>query len=187
MDRRIIRSRQMIMQAFIGLLGEQDFEKITIQGIADRANVNRGTVYLHFTDKYALLEQSVETYLIMLADSCMPDNEPDERSVSEISRDLLIRAFNYLREHAAIYRILITNQGVPAFRHRMTEMIEKNIRLLVKNIKLDDAIYKDVLAQFLSVSITGMIEWWVVESMPYSPEEMVEQMGKILEARLQLW
>ncbi|MNW23968.1 DNA-binding transcriptional repressor AcrR [compost metagenome] len=183
MDRRIVRSRQMIMQAFIELLGEQDFERITIQGIADRANVNRGTVYLHFTDKYDLLEQSVETYLMMLADSCVLEEE----AATELSRDLLIRTFTYLKEHAAIYGVLITNKGIPTFRHRMTQMIERNITVVVNHMKLETDIHRDVLAQFLSVSVTGLIEWWVVQSMPYTPEEMVEQMTKILEARLQLW
>ncbi|KQY94773.1 TetR family transcriptional regulator [Paenibacillus sp. Root52] len=183
MDRRIMRSRQMIMQAFIELLGEQDFEKVTIQGIADRANVNRGTVYLHFTDKYDLLEQSVDTYLMMLADSCIPE----EGTTTELSRDLFIRAFTYLKEHAAIYSVLITNKGIPTFRHRMTQMIKGNVTMVVNHMKLESDIHRDVLAQFLSVSITGLIEWWVVESMPYTPEEMVEQMNKILEARLQLW
>lgn len=183
MDRRIMRSRQMIMQAFIALLGEQEFEKVTIQGIADRANVNRGTIYLHFTDKYDLLEQSVETYLTMLADSCVPEDGP----TNELSRDLMIRAFAYLKEHAEIYGVLITNKGIPTFRHRMTQMIEANITLVVNQMKLETGIHKDVLAQFLSVSITGLIEWWVVQSMPYTPEEMVDQMTRILEARLQVW
>ncbi|WP_179212480.1 TetR/AcrR family transcriptional regulator [Brevibacillus brevis] len=183
MDRRIARSRQVIMQAFIELLGEQEFERVTIQGIADRANVNRGTIYLHFTDKYDLLEQSVENYLMMLADSCVPENGP----TNELSRDLLIRAFTYLKEHAATYNVLITNKGIPTFRHRMTQMIEANITLVVNQMTLETGIHKDVLAQFLSVSITGLIEWWVIQSMPYTPEEMVEQVAKILEARLQLW
>lgn len=183
MDRRIERSRQMIMQAFIGLLEEQDFEKITIQGIADRANVNRGTVYLHFTDKYDLLEQSVETYLMMLVDSCLQE----EGVATELSRELLIRAFTYLKEHASIYRVLMTNKGIPTFRHRMTQFIKGNITVVVNYMNLETGIHRDVMAQFLSISVTGLIEWWIVESMPYTPEEMVEQMTKILEARLQLW
>lgn len=183
MDRRIVRSRQMIMEAFIGPLGEQDFEKITIQGIADRANVNRGTVYLHFTDKYDLLERSVETYLKMLVDSCLPEEGPG----AGLSPDLLVRAFVYLKEHASIYRVLITSRGTPTFRHRMTQMIKGNIAVVVSGMKLESDIHRDVLAQYLSISITGLIEWWVVESMPYTPEEMVEQLNKILTTRLELW
>lgn len=65
-------------------------------------------------------------------------------------------------------------------------MIEAKITLVVNQMKLETGIHKDVLTQFLSVSIMGLIEWWVVQSMPYTPEEMVEQMARILEARLQL-
>jgi AcrR family transcriptional regulator len=43
-------------------LGERDFEQITINDIADRANVNRGTIYLHDTDKFDLLDQCIEMY-----------------------------------------------------------------------------------------------------------------------------
>ncbi|MBR2566344.1 MAG: TetR/AcrR family transcriptional regulator [Paenibacillus sp.] len=183
MDRRIVRTRHMIMQGFISLLEEQEFEKITIQGIADRANVNRGTIYLHFTDKYDLLEQSVETYLVQLIESCIPE----EGLSAELSPELLIQAFAYLKEHAAIYRVLITSKGTPTFRYRMTQMIKGNITIVVNQMKLDNEIHRDVLVEFLSISITGLIEWWIAESMPYTPEEMVEQMKKILEARLQLW
>lgn len=183
MDRRVARTRQMIMQAFIGLLGEQDFEKITIQGVADRAKVNRGTVYLHFTDKYDLLEQSVETYLVILVNSCLPE----EGSGAGVSQDLLTRSFAYLKEHASIYRVLINSKGTPTFRDRMTQMIKGNITVIVNEMKLEKDIHRDVLVQFLSISITGLIEWWVAESMPYTPEEMVEQMNKILKAKLELW
>jgi hypothetical protein len=63
----------------------------------------------------------------------------------------------------------------------------ENITVVVNYMNLETGIHRDVMAQFLSISVTGLIEWWIVESMPYTPEEMVEQMTKILEARLQLW
>jgi AcrR family transcriptional regulator len=55
-DPRIVRTRQLIVRAFQELLGEKDFEALTIQEIADRATINRVTFYAHFEDKYVLLE-----------------------------------------------------------------------------------------------------------------------------------
>ena len=55
-DPRITRTRQLIVKAFQELLGEKDFEALTIQEIADRATINRVTFYAHFEDKYVLLE-----------------------------------------------------------------------------------------------------------------------------------
>ncbi|MEH7097119.1 TetR/AcrR family transcriptional regulator [Neobacillus vireti] len=43
-DRRIAESQVAIKNAVIDLLSEKSFDYITIQDIADRADVNRGTI-----------------------------------------------------------------------------------------------------------------------------------------------
>jgi AcrR family transcriptional regulator len=58
-DRRARRSRRLLQEAFQQLLTEKGFDAISVQDIAERADVNRGTFYAHFTDKYALLEDVV--------------------------------------------------------------------------------------------------------------------------------
>lgn len=55
-DRRITKSQEAIKKALIELMSEKSFDDITIQDIADRANVNRGTIYLHYLDKFDLLD-----------------------------------------------------------------------------------------------------------------------------------
>jgi AcrR family transcriptional regulator len=59
-DPRIKRTRQMLFEALIALLVEKNFESITVQDIADRSTVNRGTIYAHFKDKFALLEAMIQ-------------------------------------------------------------------------------------------------------------------------------
>jgi AcrR family transcriptional regulator len=55
-DRRIQRTQQLLFQAFREIAREKDFAAISVRDITERANVNRGTFYAHFADKYALLE-----------------------------------------------------------------------------------------------------------------------------------
>lgn len=55
-DRRIQRTRQILLQAFKEVAQEKGFAATSIQDIAKRANVNRGTFYHHFTDKYMLVD-----------------------------------------------------------------------------------------------------------------------------------
>ncbi|RCX19715.1 TetR family transcriptional regulator [Fontibacillus phaseoli] len=180
MDRRIMRTRQAIMEAFIGLLGEQGFEKITIHEIADRANVNRGTVYLHFTDKFDLLEQCIETYLQFLYESCQPDGDPNWVS----AKTQLLRTFEFLEQHTSVYSILLTSKGVPAFRNRMMAMVERGIGENTRSCGLYAGVHPEILGQFLSSAIAGLVEWWILQSMPYSPAEMVEQLHVLLERNL---
>ena len=56
-DPRITRTRKLLVDAFMGLLAEKDFEDITVQDVAARATVNRATFYDHFMDKYALADE----------------------------------------------------------------------------------------------------------------------------------
>ncbi|MFD3258087.1 TetR/AcrR family transcriptional regulator [Paenibacillus lentus] len=172
MDRRILKTRQAIMEAFIGMMEENSFEKITINAIAERANVNRGTVYLHFTDKYDLLDQCFETYLQYLYESCMPDG--DHSKVS--AKPLLLRTFEFLERNSSIYSTLLTSKGVPAFRKRMMAMMEMGIEEHIKSCGISPGINREILVQFLSVAVAGLVEWWIINSMPYTPAEMVEQL-----------
>jgi AcrR family transcriptional regulator len=60
-DPRILRSRQMLMEALVKLLDRKEFDDISVQEIADEATLNRATFYLHYADKNALLQAMTAT------------------------------------------------------------------------------------------------------------------------------
>ena len=53
---RVLRSRQMLMEALLRLLSRKEFDSISVQEIADEATLNRATFYLEYPDKDALLQ-----------------------------------------------------------------------------------------------------------------------------------
>jgi AcrR family transcriptional regulator len=55
-DPRIRRTRLLLQQALGKLLDQKEFDKISVQDIAEAATVNRATFYDHYPDKFALLE-----------------------------------------------------------------------------------------------------------------------------------
>ena len=59
-DRRKVRTKKEIKETFISLLEEKSFEKMSVRDLTERANINRGTFYLHYLDKYDLLEKLEE-------------------------------------------------------------------------------------------------------------------------------
>jgi AcrR family transcriptional regulator len=61
LDPRIRRTRLLLQEALGKLLETKDFDKISVQDIAEAATVNRATFYDHYTDKFALLECMVGT------------------------------------------------------------------------------------------------------------------------------
>ena len=54
-DRRIQRTRAMLLSALLDLIVERGYEEVSVQDIVDRANVGRSTFYKHFLDKRELL------------------------------------------------------------------------------------------------------------------------------------
>ena len=59
LDLRSRRTHSLILEAFNSLLIEKKFESISVQDVADRAQIHRVTFYAHFPDKYALLDYAV--------------------------------------------------------------------------------------------------------------------------------
>ncbi|WP_240622902.1 TetR/AcrR family transcriptional regulator, partial [Staphylococcus condimenti] len=51
MDKRVVKTRRNITETFLDLFYKKDFEKITIKEIADAAEIERKTFYLHYLDK----------------------------------------------------------------------------------------------------------------------------------------
>ncbi len=50
-------------RTFFALLAEVGFAKMTVADICRRAEINRGTFYLHYEDKYALLDALIDEAL----------------------------------------------------------------------------------------------------------------------------
>lgn len=68
LDPRIRRTRQLLQDALKRLLEEKEFDKITIQEIAEAATLNRATFYAHYPDKFALLEELIRVSFLQLLD-----------------------------------------------------------------------------------------------------------------------
>ena len=55
-DKRIAKTKKVLKSALIEMLGEEDFEHISVTELCRKAEVSRITFYSHYNDKYALLD-----------------------------------------------------------------------------------------------------------------------------------
>lgn len=61
-DRRIVRTRRAIHIAFIDLLTEYEYTKITITALAKRADIDRKTFYTHYSSIDSLFEDVIRQH-----------------------------------------------------------------------------------------------------------------------------
>jgi len=58
-DRRVKRTRELLLDALVHLLMERGYEKLTVQNLLDRAGVGSATFYALFQSKDELLASSI--------------------------------------------------------------------------------------------------------------------------------
>ena len=163
------------MHTFIDLLAEKGFEKITINDISERANINRGTVYLHYTDKFDLLDKCIETYIELLLDHCAP------RVDIHLNASAFQRMFEYLEKNFSIYKLLLCNEGLGFFRSRLYAIIAQTVTEVIGIKSENNAFSNGVTTHFLTSGFIGVLEWWINNSMPCSVQEITEQLLFLLE------
>ncbi|WP_240420793.1 TetR/AcrR family transcriptional regulator [Paenibacillus periandrae] len=170
-DRRILKTKEAINKAFLELFSEKEFEQITINDIADRANVNRGTIYLHYTDKYDLLYKCIDFHLSKMFSSCtIHVNLEKDDFISEQKP-----IFKYFEDNFLFFSSMISNKITSLFQERMLSFVKSSIK---KNLdqSTNQTIDKELVTQFNASAFVGIIEWWIQNKMPHSPQYMAEQM-----------
>lgn len=174
-DRRIVKTQEALKKALIELMTEKNFDDITIQDIADRANVNRGTLYLHYQDKFDLLDRLIEAHLNDLV-------EMDEWACEMDWIDALVPYFEYFEKNYLFFSTMLASNGTPSsFRTRLLSSFMEGFKGEIdkesgKNADLSD----DVMLQYAGTAYVGVIEWWIRNGMPYPPKAMAKQVGILL-------
>ena len=71
-DLRVTKTRRPIKAAFLELVQTKPGQKITVTELAKRAEISKGTFYLHYLDIYNLYNQMVEETVAKIAGSFDP-------------------------------------------------------------------------------------------------------------------
>ena len=108
-DTRVRYTRKALRNALLELLKEKSIDRITVKEICERAELNRGTFYLHYESPIALLRE-IETEFAAQSTAFLKAFWTEGRQVSFM--EALISS---VRENTDLYLILLGPNGDPAF------------------------------------------------------------------------
>jgi len=176
-DRRSIRTKKMISTALSQLIEEKGFNDISITDITTRADINRGTFYLHYKDKFDLLEKIENEVIQELFCNCKIMSDMDIQNVDFVSKPMpfMIKIFEYLKENAVFMKAILGAKGDPIFQRKIKELIQtclfenNNVKVFRKETMLVPESY--FIAYVLSAHL-GVIQQWLESNMEKSPEDM---------------
>ncbi|MFT8363295.1 MAG: TetR/AcrR family transcriptional regulator [Sporolactobacillus sp.] len=120
-DRRFQKTEKEIRHAFIQLLGEKGFEKLTVHDIATSADINQATFYQHYPDKYALLESCENDYLCHAEALIQPLLSVDLVALYQSGKPIpaLEKMLAYHKENSELLLGLLNNGIQSSFHDRL--------------------------------------------------------------------
>jgi len=175
-DRRIVRTQLAMRDALVALIKEKGFDALTVSDIVARANINRGTFYLHYKDKYDLLEQTETEILEEIQQIFLRSNSlrtGDANTVEQLQQ-LAIMLLEYIKEHADLMHAFLGLQGNYSFVTRIRSMAEKNLKLgALLGLKEENFLVpREYLLSYVLHANLGVLQAWFVTGCKESPQEM---------------
>jgi len=184
-DRRVQRTRRLLQEALINLIRQRKYTAVTVQDMVDRANVGRTTFYLHYGNKDDLLidcHESVVTTLHLWPFYPLSREE----LLSPQAPPGIAAAFQHLQEaRAVVYPIFHGKENMlllQRIRDRTALTIAASLRDAFAGAP--SAIPLDVLANYLAGALLGLVQWWLEQRPPDSPENLAQAFHRLQRAAL---
>ncbi len=171
------RTKQLIQRSFVQILENKSFEAITIGDIAKTAQINRGTFYLHFQDKFDLLDQ-IEQQLFRDIGNHIDELQSHYLSTHTFEKgqeQFAATLFSSIKKHLPLLKIFLSNHGRAGFHIRFRDAFSEKVRLHLENNEIINASLKapmDYFLSFITSAFLGLIEQWVQNGLDKTPEEM---------------
>lgn len=170
-------TKQAIKKALVQQIEEAGFERVTVKNLALAANINRGTFYLHYKDKFEVMED-LQQELLKELERYVKNVQPVEAFHTVKTGQLyqpFVEVFRCIKRNAKVFRVFLGEQGSPAFIIKMKRVFSNHILNSLSLIQEEmlDPEFRQYLQAFLSSAIIGVIQEWLdSDNEDVSVEEM---------------
>ena len=151
-DLRVVKSHAAIENAFINLVEIKGFSNITVKEIAEKAQVNRNTIYLNYGSKEGILDaivkSSINKYFGQLTSQYFRNMGLNKRKIESMYRNL----FKVVDENIELYRIIINDSSSSGYLHPEFSKLRKELLELIK-----PSSENEIKVSFLITGVSGIL------------------------------
>lgn len=186
-DKRVKRTKRLLKETLTNLLLEKDIQQITVKSIVERADLNRGTFYLHYTDVYDLLKE-IENEVLQKFDSLAEEYFLTRNADS--SYMIGGKAFHYVYENKRVCQALFLSQSNRRFIAEFQQIIiRRALHQGMSQIAFDPDDEKkkeeaknlyEYLSCFAAGGLISILTNWLKAEDPLPPEAMITITDMIL-------
>lgn len=192
LSRAKLRRRQDIVEAAIKLFDRKGFEATRIADIAMEAEVAKGTIYLYFENKFALLEGVVESVIVPTVNVVGEAAKSHPGTAQDILKEQLRITAQRMAspEMKTLLRLMISSQAKhPKISHFYYEnVIQRGLKLFKETIQkgVDSGEFKQSAANLDPLVLVGsnvyMAVWRILfeDYGPLDVEKLIENQVDIV-------
>jgi AcrR family transcriptional regulator len=177
-DRRVQRTRQLLRQAFLEVSQEKGVTAVSVLDITERANVNRGTFYAHYPDKYALIEELTREEFHRRITSKLPSRLRRDKETLHVLIQAVLESFQ------SVHRQCRPPDAIHPLIQRAIH--EELTGLLLTWLKHEESgarqwrIPEETIANIMSWAIFGAASRWCQEATTISSKQMADDVFLVI-------
>lgn len=172
-DRRVRRTQRLLKESLLSLMKERPFSEITVSDIAERADVNRATFYLHYSNPPQLLESIGDDLLDKM--QTLIEEHREELVGGDTLRPLLGQVLDAALASKELCILLFTYEQESRFAEKLLCLIQERGTEIVK-AKSGVCPEQEIpyVVDFVSCGLIGMIRTWFHQGMDLSRKELLD-------------
>lgn len=177
-DRRVVKTKRAIRNAFIKLLGEKDLNEISIKNIADEADVDRKTLYNYYGNIYEIREE-LENELVGLLDQAIQEidlkkNINNPQHIFEILTDLINSNFE-------LYSYLMKMNAKSHIIRKIYEVLKSRLRTVIEENELfAEPENLDLCVDFITSGMISVYQNWFNSDQRRPIDEVSKEVGRMV-------
>jgi AcrR family transcriptional regulator len=182
-QKRREKTRAALKMAAVDLMRERGYDAVSITDITERADVGRGTFYLHFTDKAEVVAAALLDTFGRLEEAARSRLE----GVPVEQRDYLgyVWFFHVVKMQLPLLRQVMNGSGAGAVNDRLRAYVYERewARLNENNPFLALGLPPEYAAQHVAATLLGTVNWWAENEDGYTPEQVADLFYRALYRR----
>jgi AcrR family transcriptional regulator len=171
-ERRRLQTRQQLIQATLDLVLSKGYGSVSVQDITDRADLGRGTFYIHFKDKDEVLWTAFQDLFGRLESEAHTQLDRDTPQAEYYG---LLNIFQHAEQNRDLYRVLFGSQGSALLTSRAQDFLARAFRDDIRQARppqVDFHLPEEFEAQLLTGMVSRLLHWWLEDPGRYSAQQM---------------
>ena len=166
MSRRNRITKMLFRVSLMELMQKKPFEKVTIKGVCEQADLNRTTFYLHYRDVETLLEDTVNDYVDNVVEALRDEEKP------------LVKCLNYVKKNNTTSETLLCGMGGEELRRDVLNRVIAAIQDLLPVVGTKR--FNDYFYTFLVEGSAYTVARWIKSDFDIPTDELAAILGNYI-------